>query len=75
MKIFLMAYGIKCICLDSMKALSYSSNIISDFRSDAGKSIKTFYEVTGLESQLTVYKEPRPQQILKSEEKFKTVIM
>ena len=72
MKIFLMAYGIKCICLDSMKALSYSSNIICDFRSDAGK---TFYEVTGLESQLTVYKEPRPQQILKSEEKFKTVIM
>lgn len=75
MKIFLMAYGIKCICLDSMKSLSYSSNIICDFRSDAGKSIKTFYEVTGLESQLTVYKEPRPQQILKSEEKFKTVIM
>ena len=29
MKIFLMTYDIKCVCLDSMKAFSYSSNIYS----------------------------------------------
>ena len=53
--------------------LVFHHAVIYNFRSDAAKSIKALYEMTGLESQPSLYKELRPQQILKSEENVRNV--
>ena len=70
-------YDIKCVCFDSIilvEAFSYLlKHIIYNFRPDAAKSMKALFKMTGLESWSTVYKELRPQQILKSEENVQRV--